>query len=32
MLTGLHWLREGYNDGFLHNVMKIRFLSEIEKF
>jgi hypothetical protein len=30
MLTGLHWLKTGYNDGFLHNVMKIWVLSDIE--
>ena len=32
VLTGLHVLRTGYNDGFLHDVMKIRVLSEIESF
>jgi hypothetical protein len=30
MLTGLHWRGTGYNDGFLHDVTKIRVLSEIE--
>jgi hypothetical protein len=32
MFTGLHWLRMGYNGGFLHNVMKIRVLREIASF
>jgi hypothetical protein len=32
MLTGLHWLRTRYNDGFLHSVMKIRVLIDIESF
>jgi len=32
MLTVLHWLRTGYIDGFLHDILKIRVLSEIENF
>jgi len=32
MLTGLQGLRTGYNDGFLHDIMKIRVLSEIGSF